>query len=115
MVSNSSRINECDENTEEDEIFQLEQKVKKYERIADNWKRAPKEAKQRLIVGHFDDINNLCRDNNERTILREAVLDCLNPLSKRLQDPNEFIKIIKTWSEQRPGIKLLLVIYYQEN
>ncbi len=106
----NQRIDECDENTESDEILQLEQKVKNYERIADNWKRAPKEAKQRLIVAHFDDINNLCRDNNERTILKEVVLDCLNPLSKRLQDLNEFIKIIKTWSEQRPGIKLLLVI-----
>ncbi|WP_375515943.1 WD40 repeat domain-containing protein, partial [uncultured Nostoc sp.] len=76
----------------------------------DIWKRGTKEAKQFLIVAHFDDINNLCRVPNEQRLLKEAVLNCLNPLSQRLHDPNEFIKIVKIWSEQRPGIRLLLVI-----
>jgi WD40 repeat protein len=99
-----------DINSEEYEIIRLEQKLKELERIVDNWKRGTKEVKQRLIVDHFDELNNLCRVPNEQRLLKEAVLDCLNPLSQRLQDPNEFIKIIKTWSEQRPGFRLLLVI-----
>ena len=106
----NQRIDDGDINSESDEITRLEQKVKKSEIIADIWKRGTKEAKQFLIVAHFDELNNLCHDKNEQKLLQEAVLNCLNPLSQRLQDPNEFIKIVKTWSEQRPGIRLLLVI-----
>jgi WD40 repeat protein len=106
----NQRIDECDENSEEDELLRLEQKVKTYERIADLWQRGTQEAKQLLIVDRFDEINSLCRDPHERTILKETVLDCLNPLGKRLRDPDEFIKIVKTWSEQRPRISLLLII-----
>jgi WD40 repeat protein len=104
------RIDDGDINSEEDEIIRLEQKVNKFEKLANNWKRGTKEAKQRLIVDNFDELNNLCRNDDERTPLKEAVLDSLNPLSQRLQNPNEFIKIVKTWSQQRRGIRLLLVI-----
>ncbi len=106
----NQRIDEGDINSESDELFQLEQKVKKYERIVDIWNRATQEAKQLLIVDYFDELNNLCRDKNKQMLLQKAVLDCLNPLSQRLHDPNEFIKIVKTWGEQKPGIRLLLVI-----
>jgi len=106
----NKRIDECDINSESDEITRLEEKVKKYERIADIWKRGTKEVKQLLIVDNFDELNNLCRNQNQQTLLKEVVLDCLNPLSQRLQDPNEFIKVVKRWSEQRPGFRLLLVI-----
>lgn len=106
----NQRIDDGDINSEEDEIIRLEEKVKKYERFVDIWKRGTKETKQRLIVDYFDEFNNLCHDKNEQKLLQEAVLNCLNPLSLRLHDPNEFIKIVKIWSEQRPGIRLLLVI-----
>ncbi|MBW4448179.1 MAG: caspase family protein [Spirirestis rafaelensis WJT71-NPBG6] len=106
----NQRIDDGDINSESDEITRLEQKVKNYERIADIWKRGTKEVKQLLIVDNFDELNKICRNEDERTPLKEAVLDCLNPLSQRLQNPNEFIKIVKTWSKQRPGIRLLLVI-----
>lgn len=106
----NQRIDDGDINSEEDEIIRLEEKVKKYERFVDIWKRGTKETKQRLIVDYFDELNNLCHDKNEQKLLQEAVLNCLNPLSLRLHDPNEFIKIVKIWSEQRPGIRLLLVI-----
>ncbi|MUG95108.1 hypothetical protein F7734_23195 [Scytonema sp. UIC 10036] len=106
----NQRIDECDINSEEDEIIRLEQKVNKFERLAHIWKRGTKEAKQLLIVDNFDELNNLCRVPNEQRLLKEAVLNCLNPLSLRLHDSSEFIKIVKTWSEQRPGIRLLLVI-----
>ena len=106
----NQRIDDGDINSEEDEIIRLEEKVKKYERFVDIWKRGTKETKQRLIVDYFDEFNNLCHDKNEQKLLQEAVLNCLNPLSLRLHDPNEFLKIVKIWSEQRPGIRLLLVI-----
>ncbi|MEH2093000.1 nSTAND1 domain-containing NTPase [Nostoc sp.] len=106
----NQKIDDGDINSEEDEIIRLEEKVKKYERFVDIWKRGTKETKQRLIVDYFDEFNNLCHDKNKQKLLQEAVLNCLNPLSLRLHDPNEFIKIVKIWSEQRPGIRLLLVI-----
>jgi WD40 repeat protein len=106
----NQKIDDGDINSESDEISHLEQKVKKYERIADICQRGTKQAKQLLIVDNFDELNNLCRVPNEQRLLKEAVLDCLNPLSQRLQNPNEFIKIVKTWSKQKPGISLLLVI-----
>ncbi|MDF5724717.1 MAG: caspase family protein [Rhizonema sp. PD37] len=107
----NQRIDDYDINSEEDEITRLEQKVKYFvETILSTWKEGTKEEKQRLIVEHFDEINNLCQDKNEQKPLQEVVLNCLNPLSLRLRDPNEFIKIVRTWSEKSPGIRLLLVI-----
>ncbi|MBW4594881.1 MAG: caspase family protein [Brasilonema angustatum HA4187-MV1] len=201
----NKEIDDCDRNSEEDEIFRLKQKVEKYEKFVEIWKRETKETKQRLIVDYFEEINivvsqklenlysivqiiqtkikslnktiydcdknhnsikkyekyidilnrgfkekspnfilsyfeelnNLCSDEylkrkrnmpfghapqtqesdfsffgvDQLKNEQEAVLDCLNPLSKRLQeDSNKFIEIVKTWSQKNSDKRLLLVI-----
>ncbi|BAZ24148.1 WD-40 repeat-containing protein [Kalymmatonema gypsitolerans NIES-4073] len=96
---------------ESDKTKQLKQEREKITTIDYIWKQDNKEAKLLLVVDHFEILNSLCRNDEEREHLKQAVLDCFNPLSQRLQrNPNQFIEILTTWSQKNPDVKLLLVI-----
>jgi WD40 repeat protein len=94
-----------------DKRIRLEQEENKFKEIADSWNYGTPDKRLLLVVEQFEELNNLCRTDDERERLKQAFLDSINPLSERLQsDSKQFIEIIAAWSQQHLGVKLLLVI-----
>jgi WD40 repeat protein len=94
-----------------DKRIRLEQEENKFNQIADTWNSGTLDKRLLLVVEEFEELNNLCRTDDERERLKQAVLDSINPLSERLQsDSKQFIEIIAAWSQQHLGVRLLLVI-----
>jgi WD40 repeat protein len=100
------------ENGEESsETLRLKKEVEKFKSITEGWYQGTQKAKQLLIVEHFEELYTLCGNPAEQQQLQQAVSDCLDPLSLRLQsDPNQLINIVTAWSQKNPGVKLLLTI-----
>ncbi|AFZ22262.1 nSTAND1 domain-containing NTPase [Allocoleopsis franciscana] len=94
-----------------DKRIRLEQEENKFNQIADTWNSRTPDKRLLLVVEQFEELNNLCRTDDERERLKQAFLDCINPLSERLQtDSKQFIEIIAAWSQQHVGVRLLLMI-----
>jgi WD40 repeat protein len=96
---------------ESSETLRLKKEVEKLISITKGWKQGTQKAKQLLIVEHEEELYTLCRNSAEKQQLQQVVSDCLDPLSLRLQsDPNQLIDIVRAWSKNNPGVKLLLTI-----
>jgi WD40 repeat protein len=95
---------------ESSETLRFKKEVENVISIAKDWNQGNQKARQLLIVEHFEELYALCRNLEEQQQLKQVVSDCLNPLSQRLQEPNQFIDIVRAWSQKNPGVKLLLAI-----
>jgi len=93
------------------ENLRLKKEVEKFNSITEGWEQRTQKAKQLLIVEHFEELYTLCGNPEEQQQLQQAVSDCLNPLSQRLQsNSNQLIDIVRAWSQNNPGVRLLLTI-----
>ncbi|HEY9633087.1 MAG TPA: caspase family protein [Coleofasciculaceae cyanobacterium] len=95
---------------ESSETLRFKKEVENVISIAKDWNQGNQKARQLLIVEHFEELYALCRNLEEQQQLKQVVSDCLNPLSQRLQEPNQFIDIVRAWSQKNPGVKLLVAI-----
>lgn len=82
-------------------------------KVADLWNQATPEARLLLVEDYFDQLKTLVKPQQQEQIkqLYEQILETLNAVSEKLQnDSKYFSHAIATWSQQHPGVKLLLVI-----
>jgi len=116
------KLNEfIDSEQESDEQLLLNLEREKFHRFATIWNNSNSRSKMLLLVEDFEELYELCKETEKQDThsketkqqeeLRLAFWDCLNPLSQRLQSEHkQFVKIVEEWSQNSPGIKLLLVI-----
>lgn len=116
------KLNEfIDSEQESDEQLLLNQEREKFHKFATIWNNSNSRSKILLLVEEFEELYELCKEPEQQDTqtketkqqeeLRLTFLDCLNPLSQRLQSEHkQFVNIVQKWSKNYPGIKLLLVI-----
>ena len=94
----------------------LKLETEKFTQITAIWNQNSQTANQLLIVEYFETLYTLCStetepESEQQQQLKQVFLACLHPLTEQLQSvPNFFVKIVKTWIQKHPGVKLLLVI-----
>ncbi|MDZ8237242.1 MAG: caspase family protein [Nostoc sp. ChiQUE01a] len=95
---------------ESDRTLQINETLIK---VAQSWCSATPEAKLLLIEDYLTQLKTLCPPGQQQLLVRlyEEILATLNSLLGHLQqNPQDLIAAIKTWSQNHPNIKLLLVI-----
>ncbi|MEJ1929808.1 caspase family protein [Nostoc sp. NIES-2111] len=93
-----------------DRPFQINETLIK---VAELWSSATPEAKLLLIEDYLAQLETLCLPEERQLLvsLYDEILARLNSLLGHLQQyPQYLISAIKTWSQNHPNIKLLLVI-----
>jgi WD40 repeat protein len=95
---------------ESDRSFQINEILIK---VAESWCSATPEARLLLIEDYLAQLETLCRPEQRQLLVRlyQEILATLDSLLGHLQqNPQYLIAAIKTWSQNHPNIKLLLVI-----
>lgn len=95
---------------ESDRLFQMNETLIK---VAQSWCSATPEARLLLVEDYLAQLEILCRPEEQQLLVRfhDEILARLDSLLGHLQqDPQYLIAAIKTWSQNHPNIKLLLVI-----
>ena len=93
-----------------DRPFQINETLIK---VAQSWGSATPEARLLLIEDYLAQLETLCRPEEQQLLVRlhDEILARLASLLGHLQqDPQYLVAAIKTWSQNHPDIKLLLVI-----
>ncbi|MEG3836396.1 nSTAND1 domain-containing NTPase [Microcoleus sp. Z1_C3] len=85
-----------------------------FAKLAEFWNSAKPEAKLLVIEDYFKQLQDLCRNSQEKEQLSQlyrAIFEQLESLSNRLQnEPQHLTRVIRKWSETHLDVKLLLTI-----
>ncbi|RAM49420.1 MAG: hypothetical protein C6Y22_22395 [Hapalosiphonaceae cyanobacterium JJU2] len=96
---------------EQSKIKRLKEKYEKIIKISGVWNSDDHQAKSKILLENYQELYELLSGDNKKQTLRNIVFEHLTELHKNLKaNPQYFIDIVNTWSQQHPQEHILLVI-----